>query len=580
MKINKLIPFLTMGAFVMLMTNACEKEVIKEVEVHDTTYVEYITIVGVNADFDSIGAGGTITLTVESSADPSVGELSYLWYSEEGTFSPTTGDTVTWTAPDEAGAYRVFVHAADYGSGADAEVGIGSALIGVGMYAPTVEPYYVGNTSQTCTMCHASKNTEYLTTHHSHAWEDLMSSDHASAYCFPCHTIGYGYAGVPGEPGDGGYDEAPIAKYTNVQCENCHGPGSFHIAGPAPTNIKRNYDASVCGNCHTGSHNPNFDEWQTSVHGNSLENHAAPISSCQGCHEGTGAAIRLSGDLSTYFNGGAIERPAGDTTLTAIGCATCHDPHSAENPDQIRTLADIPLVSANNISDNVISVGGKGKVCMQCHHARRSADTQLENGYAHFGPHGSPQADMLNATSAYTGVADAGFAWAAPTHLLIEDACVSCHMYSRGYNASLDPPAIKGHSFEPKEEACAKCHGEISDFDEIMARDDFDGNGTIEGLEVEVDGLMAMLEAALIADGLDTTGGESVAHALGDTARSTFIQREAGYNLVFLQSDGSHGFHNPDYAVQLLQQSYLHLTGSLPLNAQPLVAGQKATSPF
>ena len=49
------------------------------------------------------------------------------------------------------------------------------------------------------------------------------------------------------------------------------------------------------------------------------------------------------------------------------------------------------------------------------------------------------------------------------------------------------------------------------------------------------------------------------------------VLRAAGYNLVFVESDGSHGMHNFDYTVQLLQQAFLHLTGSLPAGAAPLI---------
>ena len=42
------------------------------------------------------------------------------------------------------------------------------------------------------------------------------------------------------------------------------------------------------------------------------------------------------------------------------------------------------------------------------------------------------------------------------------------------------------------------------------------------------------------------------------------VLRESGYNLVFVEADGSHGLHNADYAIQLLQQSIKKLTGSLP----------------
>lgn len=553
------------GATVFTSTG-CEKEV--EVLVHDTLMVK----VAVLPSPDSVAVGGSVTLTATVTTELQVGTVQYFWHATDGTLDESEGDTVAWKAPDEEGAYTVSVHATD-----GVYIGIGTVAIGVGMYAPTVTPYYVGHSE--CSTCHGESDVSgagysihdaWSETDHAGAWQTLQESGHAASYCFPCHTVGYA-AGTG--TGDSGYDEAPIGKFENVQCENCHGPGSDHVSSLNEADITHSWDAAtVCGQCHTGSHNPFLEEWESSPH-NSVGFQAAS-SSCQGCHEGVAASIRLSGDLSTFYGSGTIaDRPdTSDQPLTPISCAVCHSPHQADNPHQIRTVDDVHLVEANSESP-VVSEGGTGKICMQCHHARRSADTQLDEGYAHFGPHGNPQADMLSAKSAYHGVADASFPWAAPSHLYIENSCRTCHMYMKEYESE-DNPAIKGHTFQPTVEACAKCHGTISDFEEIMARDDFDGDGTVEGLHDEVEGLLHLLEEALVADGLDTTGTD-VEHALGDTSLSTYKQRQAGYNWVFVEADKSHGIHNPDYAIQLLQQSYKHLTGSLPRNAVPHYGDRK-----
>jgi hypothetical protein len=231
----------------------------------------------------------------------------------------------------------------------------------------------------------------------------------------------------------------------------------------------------------------------------------------------------------------------------------------------MRTVADIPLVTANSESP-IISDGGVGKLCMHCHHARRGPDDQIIEGYSRFGPHHSPQADMMAGKSAYHGVAP-GFAWASPSHLLVQNSCKTCHLPTAEFGAGPGGAAATGHEFIPKVEACEPCHGVIASFRDIPASGDFDGNGQVEGLQDEIEGLLLRLEEALIADGLDTTG-VGLAGALGDTSISTFTQREAGYNLIFVEEDQSLGIHNPDYAVQLLQQSYLHLTGTLPKNAE------------
>lgn len=543
--------------------SGCEKEVEKivtkvvrdtvTVTERDTLILQIIAVDAINANPDSIAQGGSVQLTVDVTASPLAGDLTYAWFATAGSFNVTEGDTVIWKAPDDPGAYTVSVHVTD-----GTYIGIGSRAIGVGMYAPTVSPYYVGGPS--CA-CHSSVVTAWQETAHAHAWASLQESGHAASYCNPCHTVGY-----EGPAGNSGYDEAPIAKFENVQCENCHGPASDHLTGGG---MEVSYDAMNCGKCHEGTHHPYYSEWQESAHAFDVEAAKAEFSaSCWGCHEGVASAIRLAGDLSNFYSGGAISsRP--DTSVvgyTQITCQVCHDSHSDENLGQVRTVADIKLVTANGESPT-ISAGGTGKLCMQCHHARRSPDNQVVVGNpsrpASFGPHESPQGDMLAAKSGYHGVAPTGFNWAGPSHLLVQNSCKTCHLNMVEWSPS--GPAVTGHKFEPTTLACQNCHGVINSFAEIPAADDFDGDGTVEGLQQEVSGLMELLTVALVANGLDTTGVGLVT-ALGDSSISTPLQREAGYNLIFVEADASHGVHNPDYAVQLLQQSYRHLTGTLPKN--------------
>lgn len=539
----------------------CEKEVEKivtkvvrdtvTVTERDTVILQIIAVDAINANPDSIAQGGSVELTVDVTASPLAGDLSYAWFATAGSFDVAEGDTVTWKAPDDPGAYTVSVHVTD-----GTYIGIGSRAIGVGMYAPTVTPYYVGGPS--CA-CHSSVVTAWQGTAHAHAWATLQESDHAASYCNPCHTVGY-----EGTAGNSGYDEAPIAKFENVQCENCHGPASDHLTGGG---MEVSYDAMNCGKCHEGEHHPYYGEWEQSPHNFEVgaEWKAEFGTSCWGCHEGVAGAKRLSGDLSNFYASGTVSsRP--DTTEVPVGpinCQTCHDSHSSDNVGQLRTTADVKLVTSNGESP-VITAGGAGKLCMQCHHARRGHESNVPSGRSHFGPHSSPQADVLAAKSGYLNVAPAGFNWAGPSHLNIENSCKTCHLNTAEYGGP-NNPAVTGHTFMPTPDACQYCHGTITDFREIPAADDFDGDNVVEGLQDEVDGLAELLIEALVANGLDTTG-VGLETALGDTNRSTLLQREVGWNLVLVESDASHGVHNPDYAIQLLQQSYLYLTGTLPKN--------------
>lgn len=557
--------FLPVLMFGLIFMSSCEeKEKIVTEIVHDTVkvevIVEIISVDEVYADPDSIAQGGKITLTAEVTAEDIAGELSYHWFADAGTFDQTESDTVTWKAPDDPGVYEVRVHVTD-----NVFIGIGNTPVGVGMYAPTVTPYYVGGQGDGCS-CHSGGSVaEWEETAHAHAWASLQESGHPASYCNPCHTVGY-----EGELGNSGYDEAPIAKFEDVQCENCHGPASEHPANPVGGTIEVSFDADNCGICHEGSHHPYMSEWEESPHNfDAGSAHGAPVNGgCEGCHEGVAAAERLAGDLSVFYGGapyGTAPRDTMDHPIAGIVCSTCHDPHSDENPGQIRAVDDVPLVTANGESP-VITEGGTGKLCMHCHHARRAPEPQIEEGYDHFGPHANPQADMMAGKSAFHGVAPQDFVWARPVHLNVVNSCKTCHLNMAEYTSEAEP-AVTGHTFLPTVEACEPCHGVLETFDDIRANDDYDGNGQVDGVQTEVHGLLVKLEEALYESGIDTTGGADLAEALGDTLRSTKLQREAGYNWIFVEDDKSMGIHNPFYCVQILQQAYNHLTGEFPKNA-------------
>ena len=89
-----------------------------------------------------------------------------------------------------------------------------------------VSPKYVG--SEACKSCHKSAYQVWAKSGHAHAYQTLTDAKHPSnrqydAECVVCHTVGFGY--------DTGFtDGARTPKLVNVGCENCHGPGSAHLA--------------------------------------------------------------------------------------------------------------------------------------------------------------------------------------------------------------------------------------------------------------------------------------------------------------------------------------------------------------
>jgi len=99
-------------------------------------------------------------------------------------------------------------------------------------------------------------------------------------------------------------------------------------------------------------------------------------------------------------------------------------------------------------------------------------------------------------------------------------------------------------------EACVQCHGEVEGFD--FKRQDYDGNGVVEGVQTEVKGLLDKLGRMLppIGDPTVTTGSSY-----------TRQQARAAYNYKFVLEDGSYGVHNLSYAVGLLKASIADLSG-------------------
>ena len=198
----------------------------------------------------------------------------------------------------------------------------------------------------------------------------------------------------------------------------------------------------------------------------------------------------------------------------------------------------------------------------------------LASGSDHFGPHHGNQGAFLY-PAVYADPSGGAFTFSYSNHLLIEDSCATCHMHGEG----VQPPATTGfssHKYEPSLEACEPCHGVLTDFDDVMAKQDFDGDGAIEGVQSEVHGLMSLLEGALYATGLDTTGtGNDIITAAGWSTDSTATWagvnlttyplakiRAAAWNLASVTFDHSYGVHNPVFTIQLLQQSYRALIGS------------------
>lgn len=415
--------------------------------------------------------------------------------------------------------------------------------------------------------------------HTPHATMFTRSIDGANgtyrATCVGCHTVGYDSTATAA---NGGFDDvarqlnwtfpaviqpgnwaaipAQLQAKANIQCENCHGPGNQHNGNVADNRISVSLNAGSCAVCHdSGTHHFRPREWESSLHAAALDESGPTRGTCAICHSGAGFVERLEKGLDITQTDYATK--VTETSYEAISCQTCHDPHveGEEHPMQLRTVADVQLITGQTVSR-----GGTGKLCMNCHKARRGGEEYAATYHSRHDPHGSPQTDMLVGT----GAAEYGGSIRRSTHLYaVENACVGCHMqplatteagftYAGGHTFS--PSSDNGTPDDPSDDvdlttACANCHGPMTSFD--IPKSDFDGDGRIEGVQTEVQGLLALLGNALPPDGPTAVVSRDY----------TAKQLRGLWNYKFVTNDGSSGIHNTQYAVGILQASIRDLTG-------------------
>ncbi|HEV2394306.1 MAG TPA: hypothetical protein VG146_18300 [Verrucomicrobiae bacterium] len=431
----------------------------------------------------------------------------------------------------------------------------------------------------TCALCHSggaiAKDMvqSWQTTAHSHIFTDGIDGllGHYSSSCLQCHTVGYdsntnavngGFDDVATQTGwvfptvltNGNFAAMPAAlqNVANIQCENCHGPGSQHAYSLGNTNfITRTVASGDCNQCHDApTHHIKGTEWYSSMHAITTRDPSGPgREGCVICHTANGFIARIEGQSVT------------NTAYAAIGCQTCHEPHGQTIPTNnvhlIRALTPVALMDGT-----VITNAGEGLLCMECHHARQNATTYAATaaGSPYFGPHHGPQADMLEGANGFTY----GKAIPSSAHRdAVTNACVTCHMQTV---ASTDPTFLHagGHTFLPAWDtatnstdltaACQGCHGTTITTTFDFPLQDYNGDGVIEGVQTEIQHLLDQLSTYLPPVG-------QVKSSLAIDSTWTRPQLEASYNWQFVKNDGSLGIHNTAYAAGLLKASIANLTG-------------------
>lgn len=217
-----------------------------------------------------------------------------------------------------------------------------------------------------------------------------------------------------------------------------------------------------------------------------------------------------------------------------VTCAACH------GPDGDGVLADgrAPLRLPRE------------QLCTSCHGDGVDFDDYL---FASQSPH-APQGDLFTGGG---GVEPPGSgSYVDGFHTTVADGCVHCHLDRRD-------PLYARHTFEPDVRTCGQCHPSPDGFN-LIAFGDYDGDGTVEGLQDEVRDLVALVRDAVLAADLQVVfDGKKFKRGAGPamTGAGAPLQR-AAFNVETVLTDRSGGIHNPTRIVRLLQKSYAEVTGN------------------
>jgi len=297
------------------------------------------------------------------------------------------------------------------------------AVFQLNFTGPLVSPAtYVGVAY--CLSCHTAQHTPWVGTKHAAAFNTLIASgDQNNPLCFPCHTVGYG------EP-SGFVSAAATPQLANVQCENCHGPGSNHVMDPIAFRLVRRLDSAFCGVCHQSchglcgeNHHPQFEQWSGSAHASALGTLLAAPNAQDECLQCHSLDYRLAPET---------QKPGLWDALWSIECVTCHAPHGSGNVGQLRLPPRL--------------------LCADCHTMQGAEPPDVPK---------QPQTEMLHSQGGYRLDGMPLTTPYAQHWWGIADECVTCHVHQEPYGGP-NQPVNSGHTFRENMRACMPCHTEAT----------------------------------------------------------------------------------------------------------------------
>lgn len=505
----------------------------------------------------------------------------------------TNGIQITWDGP--SGYYQVFQKSNNLAKASWLALGKATNLTRTATITKIYSnaffrvsgpsPKYAGY--KACIVCHANVCNFMTNTPHLQAYNNLPPSQQQNPSCLVCHTVGYG---LP----TGFTNITQTPQLAGVQCENCHGPAARHVASPDdPTVVPRvDIAAQVCGGCHSGSHQPTYEEWSSSGHGAvvadvlaSMTRSAGSISSCGRCHSGSARLALMDGQNPSVTEANDYNVP--------ITCAVCHDPHrqtgwtnslngvitftnTLTGVATVITNAELGPVYTNQLRSALASTENFSlatsavftnvynpniNLCGQCHNARGAVWTDTSRA-----PHHSPQYNLLIGT---VGELATGPTPGLPaTHSRLEKQCAECHMQTT--NSST------GHTFSVVTyQLCYNCHTDPAGLikfttnsiaSQIQETKFYLDYWATNVAPVAIPGLQ---QYGVYAWEYSTPGDLSPGGSGPSTADQALIPddiKKARFDLYLVLYDGSYGVHNAPYDVELLQAANSWVLGQISLN--------------
>jgi hypothetical protein len=442
--------------------------------------------------------------------------------------------------------------------------------------------------------------------------------------CLPCHTLGYDL----GAEHDGFDDIAKKLKWkfpkalklgnwerlpkdlkdkANVQCENCHGPAWFWTG----------FGTEQCAQCHDKP--PEYTkvaEWQNSPMSKLRKEPKGILNrpECIRCH-----TIQGFLDSLRARDPKAPPRKEVETKPLPITCAACHDPHNRTFPNQLRLYG---IVSPTGERIDLQT----GAICILCHSSRTDVRDEaspilrpyVAAGYvpprpppppgprskkrrkkppSRWAPHGN-QMDIISGRGGIQFFLKGKQGpFATPSrHLLLPKGCVTCHMYPGPKKGKPGYLKLGGHTFALRTKdkqnleytkPCSPCHGKLKSLNR-RALHDYDGNGKIQGIYDEVNGLLNTLKK-LIEDKIKEKNYKGCHNKIGVSfgeaeQKIVILDKDSNplqkcgpkketitfspededlyrvaFNYLYVKKDRSKGVHNPPYIIRLLQRSIIKI---------------------